>query len=155
MSKFKIIPLSTAYANRIRSTMQDEYGHLLFRQHITGRALCRHCLSDGNKEQQQILFSYMPFEKSLTPYAEVGPVFIHEDCQQYHDTSVFPPDLLTRKYLMVRGYSNEQRLIAGDLSEGHAVEKSIDQLFTNPAIDFIHINDGKTGCYFLRVERVE
>jgi len=97
----------------------------------------------------------MPFEKSLTPYAEVGPVFVHEDCQQYHGTSVFPPDLLTRKYLMVRGYSNEQRLIAGDLSEGHAVEKSIDQLFTNPAIDFIHINDGKTGCYFLRVERVE
>jgi hypothetical protein len=68
-------------------------------------------------------------------------------------TPVFPPDLKKRKYLTVRGYSSDQILLAGDMSEGVFVEESIDRLFENSSIRYLHIGDATTGCYFPKVER--
>ena len=153
MRKFKIIPLSTDVAEKIRVSMKDDFGHALSYKTISGRALCRYCLGDGEPHHQHILFSYMPFEENKNPYSEIGPVYIHDKCKQYAAANVFPTDLGKRKYLQGRGYDSSQNLIAGDLVEGQKVEDMIDRMFEDPRVDYLHIRDGMTGCYFLKIER--
>ena len=154
MNRFRVTPLPQTVADHIRATMKDNFGHELTKVKLASRALCRFCLHDGNPDvQKHILFSYMPVEQDKNPYAEVGPVYIHDTCDQYKNTSVFPPDLKKRQYLTVRGYDAEQMLVAGVMSEGAAVEDAIDKLFDNKIIQYLHIGDATTGCYFLKVER--
>ena len=152
MSRFKIIPITKEYAKKIRSCMRDDFGHELHTVSVTGRALCRFCLADGGPEHKHILFSYMPVE-NINPYVESGPVYIHEECEQYVDVYTLPHDLTTRKYLTVRGYSAEQNLIKGYMAEGENVVETIHKLFENAAIESIHINDASSGCYFLKIVR--
>lgn len=153
MKNFKVIPLATEVAQKIRTSTEDDYGHELKHTTPTGRALCRLCLGDGGPDQKHILFSFMPFDENKNPYSEVGPVYVHDKCEQYEDSNVFPPDLKKRKYLQVRGYDVGQRLIAADLSEGKDVEGTVDKLFEDLEVEYLHIRDGLTGCYFMKIER--
>lgn len=132
--------------------MHDDYGHELALT-TPGRALCRLCLADGGPHQKHILFSYRPFDENKNPYSEVGPVYVHDNCERYGDLNAFPPDLKKRKYLQVRGYDARQCLIAADLAEGSEVEGTIDKLFEDPRVEYLHIRDGLTGCYFMKIER--
>ena len=152
MSKFKIIPIAKEYAEKIRSSMKDDFGHELHSTSPTGRVLCRFCLSDGGPEHKHILFSYSPVE-NINPYAEVGPVYIHDDCEKYVDVYAVPHDLTTRKYLTIRGYSAEQNLIKGYMAKGNEIEETIYKLFDNTEVESIHINDASSGCYFLKIVR--
>ena len=152
MSKFKIIPISKAYAEKIRSGMKDDFGHELHSTKLSGRALCRFCLADGGPEHKHILFSYLPVENT-NPYAEVGPVFIHENCEQYQDVYSVPHDLTTRRYLTVRGYSAEHNLIKGYMTSGNDIVETIHKLFRHAEVESIHINDASSGCYFLKLAR--
>ena len=152
MNRFKIIPITTEYAEKIRSSMRDDFGHELHTTSLTGRALCRFCLADGGPEHKHILFSYMPVE-NLNPYAEVGPVYIHNECEQYADVFTIPQDLTTRKYLTVRGYNAEQNLIKGYMAKGDKIVETLDKLFENAEVESIRINDASSGCYFLKLVR--
>lgn len=153
MKKFKIIPLTTSVAEKIRTTMQDDHGHSLIAKTINGRGLCRLCLADGAPPQQHILFSYMPVQEDKNPYTEVGPVYIHDQCEQYRDVYALPPAMSSRKYLTVRGYDEGQFMVGGKMAEGERLEDAIDTLFNNPSIEYIHVSDASTGCYFFKVVR--
>ena len=152
MSKFKIIPITKEYAQKIRSSMKDDFGHKLHTASLSGRALCRFCLADGGAEQKHILFSYLPV-KNINPYAEVGPVYIHDNCEQYLEVYGVPHDLTTRKFLTIRGYSAGQNLIKGYMAKGNEIVETIDKLFENAEVESIHINDASSGCFFLKIVR--
>jgi hypothetical protein len=152
MRKFKIIPIAKEYAEKIRSSMRDDFGHELHTASLSGRALCRFCLTDGGPEQKHILFSYLPVE-NINPYAEIGPVFIHDECEQYIDVDTVPHDLATRKFLTIRGYSAGQNLIKGYMAKGNEIVETIERLFENAEVESIHINDASSGCYFLKIVR--
>jgi len=153
MKKLRIIPLTKEYAQKIRSTLVDDYGHTLQPIILKSRALCRYCLSDGVPGMQHILFSYQPMAEDKNPYTETGPVFIHDHCEQYTDAYMFPPDIKTRKYLTIRSYDSNQWMIAGIMSPGEEAETIIEKLFENPAAEFVHVGDAGTGCYFMEVKR--
>lgn len=153
MKKFKIIPLSKEYAEKIRNAMVDDYGHPLKAVTLKSRALCRYCLSDGVPAMPHILFSYQPVAEDKNPYTETGPVFIHDHCEQYKEVHVFPPDLKTRKYLTIRGYDINQWMVAGIMSPGEEAEITIEKLFKNPEVEYVHVGDASTGCYFLKMVR--
>ena len=153
MKKFQIIPLSKEYAEKIRNSMVDDYGHPLKAVTLKSRALCRYCLSDGVPGMQHILLSYRPVAEDKNPYTESGPVFIHDHCEQYKEVHAFPPDLKTRKYLTIRGYDINQWMVAGIMSPGEEAEATIEKLFKNPEVEYVHVGDASTGCYFLKVVR--
>ena len=149
MKSIKYCPIPSSYVQQMRTSMQDETGHNLVPRVLKHRALCRHCLSDGSLELPQILFSYRPFRENANPYAETGPVFVHEHCEAYANDSVFPPDIRTRKFLTVRAYSSRQWMLSGHLVEGEKAEEKVEELFKNPEVAFVHINDASTGCFFV------
>ena len=148
---YRIIPIDKQVASQIRETLRDNYGHKLKEAVLSHRALCRYCLADGDLRETQILFSYSPFYENKTPYAEVGPVFIHAECKQYDSRNGFPQDLKTRNYLTVRGYSNDQLLISGEMCKGEGIEATIERMFQQSRVDYIHINDARSGCFFMKL----
>ena len=153
MKKFKIIPLTKEYSEKIRNNMVDDYGHPLKAVTLKNRALCRYCLSDGVLGMQHILFSYRPVADDKNPYTESGPVFIHDHCDQYNEVHVFPPDIKTRQYLTIRGYDINQWMVKGIMSSGEEAETTIEKLLENPDVEYVHVNDASSGCYFLKIER--
>jgi hypothetical protein len=155
MKKFRFIPLTKEYSEKIRSTMADDYGHTLKAITLKSRALCRYCLSDGVPGMQHILFSYKPMQEDKNPYTETGPVFIHDHCEQYTDVYVFPPAIKTRKYLTIRSYDSNQWMIDGIMSPGEEAEATIEKLFENPAAKYVHVGDASSGCYFMEVVRTD
>ena len=156
MNQFKVVPMPEAVAERIRTTLQDDFGHQLQEVKLKSRALCRLCLQDGDMNvQKHILFSYMPVERNTNPYAEVGPVYVHDSCKEYSEKDVIPPDLKKRKYLTVRGYNTGQWLVAGVMCEGEKVEECIRRMFENTDVQYLHISDAMTGCFFVKVARDE
>ena len=151
---YKLFAIDPGVATRIRSTLKDSYGHNLKEIVLKHRALCRHCLSDGELSSPQILFSYSPFAENKTPYAEVGPVFIHVDCAPYDEGQGFPSDLKTRAHLTVRGYDERQMLLAGEMCKGLDVEDCIARMFQKDGISTVHISDASTGCFFLKAVKL-
>ena len=152
--KFKVLPISRETVDRLKRTMNDGHGHTLTYT-SPGRRMnpCRFCLADTDPGQRHLLAAYSPFPANRNPYAEVGPIYVHEHCEAYSDLHVFPPDIKKRKYLQVRGYNDQDELIAADITEGAVVEDLIETIFGNSEVAYVHVRQGQTGCYLLRVER--
>ena len=71
MNKFKIVPLSAEYAQRIRNNRKDDFGHEVIEQTATGLGPCRVSLKPFKKNiDTRLLFTHSPFE---TDNAYINP----------------------------------------------------------------------------------
>ena len=95
--------------------------------------------------------SYSPF-KLAHPYAEVGPIFIrrHGDTG-YNEPGRFPPEIdpTTRVF---RAYSTAEELVDARVGTAQP-EALIAELFSNPAVDCIHVRSLTYGCFTFKIER--
>jgi hypothetical protein len=99
-----------------------------------------------------IVFAYKPFDFE-GPYAEIGPVYVHaQECRRYSETARFPSDFGLR-VLTMRGYNDEHRIEAAELSSSGDPESSIASLFANDRVCFIHVRNPAWGCYDFQVDR--
>src|SRR3954469_8944177 len=94
MSSFTIIPLSKEYAQKIRSSRTDDFGHEVIEQLATGRGPCRVSLQPFRRgEDHRLLFSHSPFTID-NAYNQPGPVFIQAaEVEPYSDIHRFPPEI--------------------------------------------------------------
>ena len=87
---FLIVPLAADYAARIRSTRRDAFGQPVVERVDAELHQCRVCLTLTTPNEPYLLLSHRAHPDGV-PYAETGPVFIHErDCAPYgaDDTAV-------------------------------------------------------------------
>jgi hypothetical protein len=86
MKKFKIVPISKEYAQRIRSTIQDDFGHEVIEKVATGSGPCRVSLKPFIKGvDKRLLLTHSPFEIN-NAFNQPGPVFINsDDVEEYTD----------------------------------------------------------------------
>lgn len=114
---------------------------------------CRHCLKQVPKGEPYLILAHRPF-KGLNPYTETGPIFLcANDCTPAGPD--FPKEALTAPFHILRGYSDNERIIYGT----GAVINTTDiplyaaDLLTRPTIDFVHIRSASNNCYLCRVDR--
>ena len=155
MSNFKVLPIPDSMVHRIRETRMDDFGHQLWvsvaTENDTGP--CRSCLRVFLPGEGRLLFSYAPNEYDH-PYNEIGPIYIHEqDCQPYNDHESFPPELRTRRPLVLRCYSGDGMLVDGELVGTRAVEEVIASLFQNTRVKYLHARTASVGCFIAHIER--
>ena len=150
--RFQIRPLDGAYADRIRTTLLDDFGNRLKVQ--TGVAApCRLCLRITQPDEPVIVFAHRPFP-STGPYAESGPVFIHAtSCEQYTDVEQFPQAFRSR-CLTMRGYNREGTIETAELSTPGDPEASLARLFAVTRVRFVHVRNPAWGCYDFQVDRL-
>jgi hypothetical protein len=156
MSIFKVSPIPDPIARCIRDQRIDDFGHRLSvsvaTENDTGP--CRSCLTVFAPGESRLLFSYAP-NRCDHPYNEIGPIYIHEnECQPYSNYEVFPPELRTRRPLVLRCYAQDGRMIDGELVGERPVEKVIERLFDDPEVKYLHARTATVGCFIARIERL-
>ena len=116
---------------------------------------CRHCLRDIGPGQRLLLYSHRPFE-TIQPYAESGPIFLCADgCERHPEGEELPPILKTRHRVLIRGYTDDERICAGTgaVINTAVIVSACEAIFERPEVAFIHIRSVQNNCYFCRVER--
>lgn len=149
---FSISAIPTDVVARIRTSLVDDFGNQLVARPVDS-APCRHCLRITEPGEQLIVFAYQPFS-GAGPYAEVGPVFVHAAaCEAYAQRGTFPEDFRQR-ILTMRGYNTEGTIETAELSEAGNPEGTIERLFSNKRVQFIHVRNPAWGCYDFRIDRL-
>ena len=159
MNKFKIIPLSKTYAERIRSTMRDDFGHDVIEQTATGLGPCRVSLKPFEVgEDVRLLLSHSPFEID-NAYNQPGPIFIHkEKVEAYKDIYRFPPEIKADKksfVITLIGYTKEQQMTYTKLvADDEDIDLLIPNIFSaHPEIEYLHARSAKACCFICKIER--
>ena len=126
-----------------------------------GGSPLRCCNRLSRPGEQIVLASYSPLHrwavanaKDPGPYDETGPVFLHaEPCAGSSDGG-FPEDYrgLPR---VLRPYDADGRILDGQVIEEGDLqpEGAIDQVFSDPAVAFIHARALLAGCFTFAIDR--
>ena len=152
---FTISALPPDELRRIRASRSDDFGNPFVAEIAEGGgAPLRCCLRECEPGEQIALISYRPFPW-LGPYAEVGPVFVHEEeCSGYTDASAYPEGFARRRQLL-RAYDHEHRISdAIQAVNGEQAVEILSWLLARPEIDFVHSRNLEWGCYMFSVRRL-
>ena len=159
MKQFKIVPLSREYANKIRESNKDDFGHAVIEQLATGKGPCRVSLKPFKVgEDVRLLISHSPFTIDNV-FSQPGPVFIHKnDVEAYGDIHRFPPEIKAHKEsfpLTLIGYTKEQMMVHTQLVGDDDVDLLITKIFEKrPDIEYLHARNAEASCFICKIERV-
>lgn len=159
MNKFRIVPLSAEYAERIRITRKDDFGHEVVEQLATGSGPCRVSLKPFVKgRDRRLLLSHSPFDAD-NAFNQPGPIFIDSEIvEPYRDIYRFPPEIKANKEsfpLSLIGYSQDQQMVLTELVGDRDVDELIVEIFERrPEVEYLHARNAKACCYICTIERV-
>jgi hypothetical protein len=149
---FKIVSIDSELARAARSELRDRFGNELAVRRDEARHQCRSCLELTRPGEGFLLLAHRPFAEPQ-PYAEVGPVFVHErECRPYERHGEYPPEF-PRANVVLRGYGEGGEIVDARLVLGQPVEEAISELFENPSIAYLHARNAAYGCFMFRIER--
>jgi len=112
---------------------------------------CRQCLRDAEIGEEMILVSYDPFEQS-SPYRSASPIFLHRSpCTAFDSGDL--PEQLTGRNLSVRAFDKTAMMQDGVVIDGRDLRTTIADLFTNPAVEYLHVHNAGRGCWAAKVCR--
>jgi Protein of unknown function (DUF1203) len=143
---FAVIGIDPVAADTLRAA-----GGIAYVADSTPGYPCRQCLRDAEIGDELLLVSYDPFD-ATSPYRCASPIFIHTTACTPDDSSDLPIQL-TRRQLSVRGFDTEAMMLDAALIDGSDLEKTIEHLLDNPAIDHLHVHNAGRGCWAAKVER--
>ena len=159
METFRIVPLSKRFAQEIRDTKTDEFGHPVIEQLATGHGPCRVSLKPFQLgKDKRLLLSHSPFNIDNS-FDQSGPIFIQsEEVEEYSDIHRFPPEIKADKEnfpLSLIGYDSEQRMNFTKLVGDEDVDELIATILTEHSeIEYLHARNAEACCYICRIERV-
>jgi len=158
MKRFKIVPLSSEYANKIRENNKDDFGHEVIEQLATGKGPCRVSLKPFKIGQDvRLLISHTPFTID-NAFNQPGPVFIHKkEVEAYSDIHRFPPEIKADKesfHLTLIGYTKNQMMVFTQLVGDDDVDLLIPKIFEErPDVEYLHARSAEASCFICKIER--
>jgi len=158
MDNFKIVPLSSEYAKKIRENKKDDFGHEVVSQLAKGAGPCRVSLKPFVIGQDtRLLFSHSPFEID-NAFNQPGPVFINEkEVEPYNDVHRFPPEIKADKInfpLSLIGYSKSQKMVFTKSVGDADVDDMINEILNEyPYIEYLQERNKEACCYICKIER--
>ncbi len=80
----RFLAIPSEHAKGLQNGEHDENGRKPERMISDGSGFpCRHCLKEIGKDEKVLVLSYRPFDEKQ-PYAESGPIFLHEkNCERH------------------------------------------------------------------------
>ena len=100
-----------------------------------------------------LLFAYRPFD-ALQPYAETGPVFLHQDHCVRYDCNMMPAWFDRFDPAIIRGYSDVHtiRYDTGKAVPGKDLSTECQKILSDQTVAYVHIRS-KFNCFQCRVDR--
>ena len=146
--------ISTEEVRRIRDGGADANGQRALRRIAEGPANpCRHCLGLITEGDGKLVLSYRPFDH-LQPYAETGPIFLHEAACERYDADSVPTWFAFMDPAIVRGYDRDDwiRYDTGDVVRGPDIAAACETILADPTVAYVHVRS-KFNCFQCRVDR--
>lgn len=151
-SCFRVDALPREVAQEARQTQRDSFGNALSVLRDGQPHQCRVCLQLSLSNEGVILLAYRPFSFSQ-PYAEVGPVFIHErDCEPYRDVGAYPPEF-PRNAVVLRAYNDQDQIVGAQAVGERRIEDVITEMFDDQGTAYLHARNLGYGCFMFRINR--
>ena len=151
-TSFKIRSLPYKIVQAARQSRCDLFDHELSVLSDGQPHQCRSCLRLSQPQEGVILMAYRPFT-SHQPYAESGPVFIHErDCEPYQDIHVYPPEF-PHSAVVLRAYNYRDQIVGAEVVGDKRVEEVIAEMFDSQATAYLHARNLSYGCYMFGIDR--
>jgi hypothetical protein len=114
---------------------------------------CRHCLGLIADGEPKLVLSYRPFA-AAQPYAETGPIFLHQSACTRYDSAELPPWFAFLDPAAIRGYDAHDwiRYDTGRVVRGSELGQAASAILNDAGIAYVHIHS-KFGCFQCRVDR--
>lgn len=156
MTHFHFTAMPTEEARRFQAGGSDAYGLPPERRVSDGDGVpCRHCLEDVAKGEAYLVLAYRPFP-APQPYAETGPIFLHAGpCARSADRASIPPMLATRKAHLIKGYSDDDRIVygTGQVVASGDLEAAAAAILARGDVAYIHVRSALNNCFTCRIDR--
>ena len=113
---------------------------------------CRVSLKDAEIGEEVILVHY-EHQPEDTPYRASHGIFVRQGAQQAFPEQGQVPELFRHRLMSVRGFDKNHLMIDADAVEGVALEETINRLFENSDVEYLHLHNATPGCYAAKVTR--
>ena len=144
----RYLPIPEDVAIDARRNLKDRFGHDL--HVITSTEPCRVCLRIAKSPERYILLSYQPLPDT-SPYAEVGPIFVHADrCEPYGDVRAFPPDFAQRR-LVLRAYGHEGQIVEALVADAGTAQERAAALLADTRAAEVHVRHESYTCFDFKI----
>lgn len=151
---FMVRGIETAYVDAIRNGGGDANGQTAIVRPARGLANpCRHCLGLIAEGEHKLVLAYRPFAR-LQPYAETGPIFLHEKACRRYESDKLPDWFAHLQPALIRGYSDDDWILyeTGSVVPGEVLSAACDRILSIPHVSYVHIRS-KYNCFQCRVDR--
>src|SRR5262245_44975460 len=157
--KFKIVPISKDYVNRLRASGRDDFGNKITEQVAGGFGPCRLSLKPFRPSiDRRILLGHSPF-KMANAFNQPVPIFVNSaDVDEYSDVNRFPPEIKADKQnfpLSLIGYNASQQMVFSELVGDQDVDEMIERIFEEESdVEYLHARNSEACCFICKIERV-
>jgi hypothetical protein len=152
--KLNVRGIPTNEVSRIRRGEPDANGQPALLRIAEGWANpCRHCLGLIIEGDNKLVLAYRPFD-ALQPYAETGPIFLHEEPCGRYDSEALPTWFDYLDPAIVRGYGADNwiRYDTGSVVSGTELTATCQTILNDATVAYVHIRS-KYNCFQCRVDR--
>lgn len=108
-------------------------------------------MRDAQPGETLLLVNY-EHQDADSPFRSSHAIYVREGATEAWRGSAIP-DVMKRRLLSLRGFSDDGMLIDADVVEGAEAEPLIARLFGDPRIAYIHAHIARPGCYLARIDR--
>ncbi|HEY5756017.1 MAG TPA: DUF1203 domain-containing protein [Steroidobacter sp.] len=113
---------------------------------------CRVSLQDAEIGEKLILLNHEHLPVA-TPYRSRHAIYVRESATEAQLEIDEVPQQLRSRLLSLRAFDSKGMMTAAEVVPGTAIENLIEQMFSDPAVELIHVHNAKRGCYAARVDR--
>ena len=154
MTTFRATPIDPARLAAMRAAGRDEHGNPFTAYPAVGWEPLRCCLRLADEDEPIALISYAPFT-SRSPWAEVGPVYVHAEACAGFAGDELPAQLRTGPRIL-RTYRADETLDYEHVTEvpaGEDLEPALRKLFAEPEVAIVHVRALLPQCFTYAVQR--
>lgn len=112
----------------------------------------RVALVDAQIGESLLLLNYT-HQTADNPYRASHAIFVRESESDAFDKVDEIPEVLLRRIVSLRAFSESNRLVDADVADGKDLEAAIERLFRTPNVAYLHAHYAKHGCYAARIDR--
>lgn len=113
---------------------------------------CRVSLDDAQIGETVALVNYT-HQTGASPYKSSHAIFVRKDVKAVQLPPDTVPKVLSSRLMSVRGFDQNQMMIAADVVDGHALQTRIETFFADTKVDYIYLHNAKPGCFAAKVTR--
>lgn len=95
-------------------------------------------------------YEHLPVD---SPYRSRHAIYVQEGAETPYEAENIVPPLLTAKPMALRGIDTEGCIQDADLVQGDAVQATIERMFADERIAYIHAHFAARGCFAARIDR--